>query len=80
MTANSRQKCSLDQRVKAEVERRLAAYASPPTEARIDAELIGLIKAGLTTEQPLPQTLPPVEQPVGQGEREARRSRRSRRG
>jgi trimethylamine--corrinoid protein Co-methyltransferase len=71
---------SLDQRVKAEVERRLAAYASPPTEARIDAELIGLIKAGLTTEQPLPQTLPPVEQPVGQGEREARRSRRSRRG
>jgi trimethylamine---corrinoid protein Co-methyltransferase len=71
---------SLDQRAKAEVERRLAAYASPPTEARIEAELIGLIRAGLTTEQPLPPTLPPVEQPVGQGERETRRSRRSRRG
>lgn len=71
---------SLDQRVKAEVERLLGAYVSPRTDARIEAELIALIKADLTTEQPLPQTLPPVEQPSGPGEREGRRARRSRRG
>lgn len=70
---------TLDQRVKAEVERLLGTYSSPPTDARIDAELIGLIKAGLTAEEPLPATLPPVERPVGQTGREARRGRRSRR-
>jgi len=70
---------SLEQRAKAEVERLLGAYFSPPTDARIDAELIGLIKAGLTTDQPLPHTLPPVQQPSGPGEREERRGRRSRR-
>jgi trimethylamine--corrinoid protein Co-methyltransferase len=70
---------SLGQRVKAEVERLLGAYVSPPLDARIDAELIALIKAGLTTDQPLPEILPPVERPSGQTGREARRGRRNRR-
>jgi trimethylamine--corrinoid protein Co-methyltransferase len=51
---------SLDQRVKEEVERLLGAYGSPATDPRVDAEMIRMIKAGLTTEQPLPETLPPV--------------------
>jgi trimethylamine--corrinoid protein Co-methyltransferase len=74
---------SLEQRVKAEVERLLGAYSSPPTDARVDAELIALIKAGLTTEQPLPEILPPVERARSEAGREAgreaRRGRRSRR-
>jgi trimethylamine--corrinoid protein Co-methyltransferase len=70
---------SLDQRVKAEVERLLGAYASPPTDPRIDAELIGLIRAGLTSEQPLPQTLPPVAQPSGAHAARERRGRGRRR-
>src|SRR5215469_8871135 len=53
----------LDQRVKGEVERLLATYASPPTDPVIDAELIRMIKAGLTTDQPLPEVLPPVLEP-----------------
>ncbi|HEY2274818.1 MAG TPA: trimethylamine methyltransferase family protein [Steroidobacteraceae bacterium] len=71
---------SLEQRAKAEVERLLGAYSSPPTDTRTDAELIGLIKAGLTTDQPLPGILPPVERPLAQAEGGARRGRRSRRG
>jgi trimethylamine--corrinoid protein Co-methyltransferase len=71
---------SLEQRVKAELERLLGTYSSPPTDARLDAELIGLIKAGLTTEQPLPEILPPVERPHSPSERELRRGRRNRRG
>jgi len=71
---------TLEQRARAEVERLLAAYSSPPTDARIDAELLGLIKTGLTTDQPLPGILPPVERPVGQAERDVRRGRRGRRG
>jgi len=72
---------SLDQRVKAEVERLLRAYASPPTDPLIDAEMIRLIRSGLTTDQPLPETLPPVAPPSAgaQSERGARRARRRRR-
>jgi len=51
---------SLDQRVKAEVERLLGNYGSPATDPLLDAEMIRMIKAGLTTDQPLPETLPPV--------------------
>ena len=51
---------SLDQRVKAEVERLLGNYGSPATDPLIDSEMIRMIKAGLTTDQPLPETLPPV--------------------
>ena len=54
---------SLDQRVKGEVERLLATYASPQTDPLLDAELIRMIKAGLTTDQPLPEVLPPVLEP-----------------
>jgi len=53
----------LDQRVKAEVERLLAVYGSPPTDPLIDAEMIRIIESGLTTAQPLPETLPPVAHP-----------------
>jgi trimethylamine---corrinoid protein Co-methyltransferase len=70
---------SLDQRAKAEVERLLRVYASPPTDPQIEAELIRLIKSGLTTEEPLPETLPPQQRSAAaQGERE-RRGRRRRR-
>ena len=54
---------SLDQRVKGELERLLATYASPQTDPLVDAELIRMIKAGLTTDQPLPEVLPPVLEP-----------------
>jgi len=69
---------NLDQRVKAEIERLLGVYVSPPTDPRIDTELIALIKAGLTTDEPLPQTPPPVLEPAagGHGERERRGRRR----
>jgi hypothetical protein len=67
---------SLDQRVKGEVERLLATYASPPTDPLLDAELIRMIKAGLTTDEPLPEILPPVTQPaVAAGAARERRGR-----
>jgi trimethylamine--corrinoid protein Co-methyltransferase len=70
----------LEQRVKAEVERLLAAYVSPPTDPRIDAEMIRLMKAGLTTEAPLPETLPPVERSAaGAADTRGRRPRGRRR-
>src|SRR5262249_22550957 len=46
---------NLEQRAKAEVERLLASYVSPPTDPSIDAELLRIIKAGLATDQPLPE-------------------------
>jgi hypothetical protein len=55
---------SLDQRVKSEVERLLGAYVSPQTDPLVDAELIRMIRAGLTTDEPLPEILPPVLQPA----------------
>ncbi|MBV8145856.1 MAG: hypothetical protein JO184_12685, partial [Gammaproteobacteria bacterium] len=60
----------------AEVERLLAVYGSPTTDPLIDAEMIRMIKAGLTTDQPLPETLPAVAQPSGAGA--ALRERRGR--
>lgn len=72
---------NLDRRVKAEVERRLAAYSSPPTDPRIESELVRIIKAGLTTDAPLPEVLPPVfREPVEEDSRETRRARRRNRG
>jgi trimethylamine---corrinoid protein Co-methyltransferase len=72
---------SLGQRVKAEVERLLAAYVSPATDPRIDAEMLRLIREGLTTDQPLPETLPPVTESAAraaarEGRRGGRRGRR----
>jgi len=70
---------TLDQRVHQEVERLLGAYASPPLDPRIDAEMIRIIKSGMTHDETLPETLPRVERssaaPVA---REGRRGRRER--
>jgi len=72
---------NLDQRVRAEVERQLGAYVSPPTDARIVAEMVGLIRQGMTSGQAVPEVLPPVESrsDIASPEREGRRSRRPRR-
>ncbi len=69
---------NLEQRVKAEVERLLSAYTSPPIDPLIDAEMIRLIRAGMVTDEPLPQTLPPVlrSSATAPAERHGRRSRR----
>lgn len=69
---------NLDQRVKAEVERLLSAYTSPPIDPLIDAEMIRLIRAGMTTDERLPETLPPVlhSSAAPPAERHGRRSRR----
>lgn len=48
------------QRLKAEVDRRLEAYASPETDARLEAELVRIIRSGMTQGGPLPEILPPV--------------------
>ena len=66
---------SLDQRAKGEVERLLRAYVSPQTDPLIDAELIRMIKAGLTTDEPLPELLPPVMRPAAAGPVRERRGR-----
>jgi trimethylamine--corrinoid protein Co-methyltransferase len=52
---------SLEQRAKAEVERYLDAYVSPPMDPRVEAEMVQLIKQGMTSDQTLPAVLPPVE-------------------
>ncbi len=73
---------SLEQRVKGEVERLLRSYVSPPTDARIDAQMLDIIRAGMGADKSLPATLPPVvaseSAPAGAGS--VRRSRRPRRG
>jgi len=69
---------NLEQRVKTEVERRLAAYVSPPIDAQAEAEMIRLIRQGTTSGQPLPELLPPVES-AGEGRTQQRAGRRSRR-
>jgi len=72
---------NLDQRVKSEVERRLGAYSSPPTDTRAVEEMVRLIKRGMTSSEALPEVLPPVESHSdgASREREGRRSRRPRR-
>jgi len=68
----------LRQRTREEVEQRLAAYSSPYTDPTIEAELLRLIKSGLTTDTPLPEVLPAVfrESATADNSREARRARR----
>jgi trimethylamine--corrinoid protein Co-methyltransferase len=68
----------LHHRVRDEVERRLAAYISPPLDPAIEAELVRLIQSGLTTDAPLPAILSPVfrEAAASANRREARRARR----
>ncbi|MBL8045474.1 MAG: trimethylamine methyltransferase family protein [Anaerolineales bacterium] len=50
----------LGQRTRAEVEQRLASYVSPETDARAEAEMLRLIRSGLSTDTPLPTILPPA--------------------
>ena len=73
---------TLDQRVKEEVERLLGDYVSPPTDPRLDAEMLRLIRSGMTSDSPLPEILPPVLQPANspRAARAARPSHRPRRG
>ncbi|MBS0580550.1 MAG: trimethylamine methyltransferase family protein [Proteobacteria bacterium] len=68
----------LDERVKAEVERHLREYVSPPPDERADAEMRSLIKSGLRGGQPLPEVLPPVAAGAS-GDAPARRRRVGRR-
>jgi trimethylamine--corrinoid protein Co-methyltransferase len=70
----------LGERAKAEVERLLRGYASPSTDPLVETEMIRLIRGGLTSDQPLPQTLAPVARTGSgaPGAREARRARRKR--
>jgi trimethylamine--corrinoid protein Co-methyltransferase len=68
---------TLEQRVTHEVERLLGTYVSPPLDPRIDAEMIRIIRAGMPPEQPLPGTLPRVEQASGAPAARTPRRRRS---
>jgi len=71
---------SLQERAQREVRRRLAAYTSPDTDARTDAELLRLIRSGQTTDAALPAV---PERATGQSTHEtadrraARRAQRS---
>jgi trimethylamine--corrinoid protein Co-methyltransferase len=71
---------SLQQRLKAEVEERLAAYTPIETEPQAEAELRRLIRSGMTGDRPLPET-PPVTnsrqaEATGRRNRPRRRNRR----
>ncbi len=67
---------TLDQRVHREVERLLGAYVSPPLDPRIDAEMIRIIKSGMTGSEALPPTLPRVERSSAAPDTRQRRGRR----
>jgi trimethylamine--corrinoid protein Co-methyltransferase len=66
---------SLQQRTHEEVDKRLAAYTPVDTDPAILAEMIRLIRSGLTTDAPLPDIpLPPANAPAAEA-----RTRRARR-
>ncbi|MBL8058507.1 MAG: trimethylamine methyltransferase family protein [Anaerolineales bacterium] len=70
----------LPARAREEVDRRLAAYVSPETPAAVQAELLRLIRAGLSRpDAPLPETPPPAAaRPAGTPDRRtARRQARA---
>jgi trimethylamine---corrinoid protein Co-methyltransferase len=70
---------TLEERVRQEVERLLGAYVSPPLDPRIEAQMLRIIKSGITRDEPLPETLPRVERAsVQPEERRERRPRRTR--
>ena len=52
---------SLPQRVKAEVEKRLAAYAPVETDPRAEAEMRRIIREGMESDAPLPEVPAPVK-------------------
>ncbi|MBP7691100.1 MAG: trimethylamine methyltransferase family protein [Anaerolineales bacterium] len=66
----------LPARARAEVERRLAAYTSPETDPRAEAEMRRLIHAGLAADTPLPEVPPPAAGQPGLGLGDRRRARR----
>ena len=66
---------TLEKRTYDEVEKRLAAYNPPETDARIEAEMRRIIQAGLAEKGPLPIVPPPPERPIRR-DVSARRSRR----
>lgn len=67
----------LHQRTRAEVERRLAAYTPPETDAAIEAEMQHIITAAMEEDNPLPQI--PGLSGNGAGAAHSGRSRRRRR-
>lgn len=72
---------TLDERVRHEVERLLGAYVSPPLDPRIEAQMLRIIRSGMTGDEPLPETLPRVERSSAPpGGRERRRTRSPRYG
>jgi trimethylamine--corrinoid protein Co-methyltransferase len=68
---------TLEKRAYDDVERRLAAYEPPETDARIDVEMRRLIQAGMAEEQDLPP-IPPLPQKPRQDDAAAKRARRPR--
>jgi trimethylamine--corrinoid protein Co-methyltransferase len=70
---------TLEKRVYDEVERRLAAYAPPETDARIEAEMRRIIQSGMVEKRPLPAIPPLPDKLDGSAARSDRaRSRRPR--
>lgn len=71
---------SLQQRLKEEVEQRLAAYTPIATDPRAEAEMRRLIRSGMTGDRPLPETSLPVPkaQPAEVTDRRAHHRRRKR--
>jgi trimethylamine--corrinoid protein Co-methyltransferase len=67
----------LGQRMKAEVESRLAAFVSPETDPRVEAELLKLIRSGMSDPAaPLPEVLPPATGQVAAPSEDRRAARR----
>lgn len=69
----------IEKRMRSEVDRLLSEYVSPDVDPAADQEMIRLIRSGLKTDPPLPETLPPVltSSARPQAARAARRSRRN---
>jgi trimethylamine--corrinoid protein Co-methyltransferase len=67
----------LGQRMKAEVEARLTAFVSPETDPRVDAELLRIIRSGMSDPAaPLPEVLPPVKKQAAAPVEDRRAARR----
>ncbi|MFZ0547808.1 MAG: trimethylamine methyltransferase family protein [Candidatus Promineifilaceae bacterium] len=67
----------LEDRVHAELERRLAAYEGLETEPQISAEMANIIQSGMTSKRPLPAIPPIPKQQTADTGRHRRRTRRS---
>jgi hypothetical protein len=63
--------------MKAEVEARLAAFVSPETDPRVDAELLRIIRSGMSDPAaPLPEVLSPVKKQAAAPVEDRRAARR----